>query len=219
MVADLTEVRNEELRTNAFRRHNVVMEDMYGAGVALLVVDLQNDFIDPAGSLCVQSGQEVVPFANAQIRRARSAGANVFYTQDWHPSHTPHFARDGGIWPVHCVADTWGATFVPELIIEGPVVRKGTGGEDGYSGFSMRHLESGSIRSTELAGLFAAADVKTVVLCGVATDYCVKETGHDAIRLGYNVIVLVDGVRAVDVDPGDGSRAFEALSADGAELL
>jgi nicotinamidase/pyrazinamidase len=219
MVADLTQLSNENCEQNVFRRHNVVMEDAYGPGVALLVVDLQNDFIDAAGSLCVRGGQEVVPFANAQIRLARLAGASVFYTQDWHPRHTPHFARDGGTWPVHCVADTWGAAFVPGLIIEGPVVRKGTGGEDGYSGFSMRHLESGSIRSTELSGLLAASDVKTVVLCGVATDYCVKETGHDAIRLGYNVIVLVDGVRAVDVHPGDGSRAFEALAADGAELL
>jgi nicotinamidase/pyrazinamidase len=198
---------------------SVVIEDgLYAPEVALVVVDLQNDFVDPAGSLYVRGGQELVPFANAQIGLARSAGATVVYSQDWHPPHTPHFARDGGRWPVHCVAGTRGAAFVPELIIDGPVVRKGTGGEDGYSAFSMRDVESGSVRSTELAELLAGADVRTVVLCGVATDYCVKETGLDAIRLGYGVIVLVDGVRAVDAVPGDGSRALEVLHAAGAEL-
>ncbi|HXY43009.1 MAG TPA: isochorismatase family protein [Acidimicrobiales bacterium] len=192
---------------------------LYGPGVALLVVDLQNDFVDPAGSLCVRGGDEVVSFANAQIRLAQAAGATVVYTQDWHPPHTPHFSQDGGTWPVHCVADSWGARFVRDLVVEGPVVHKGTGGEDGYSGFSMRDVESGSIRSTKLAELLAAADVHTVVLCGVATDYCVKETGLDAIRLGYKVIVLREGVRAVDAQPGDGRRALDALRAAGAELL
>lgn len=194
-------------------------DPLYGPGVALLVVDLQNDFVDPAGSLCVRGGDEVVSFANAQIRLAQAAGATVVYTQDWHPPHTPHFSQDGGTWPVHCVADSWGARFVRDLVVEGPVVHKGTGGEDGYSGFSMRDVESGSIRSTKLAELLAAADVHTVVLCGVATDYCVKETGLDAIRLGYKVIVLREGVRAVDAQPGDGRRALDALRAAGAELL
>jgi len=197
----------------------VTKDPLYGPGVALLVVDLQNDFVDPAGSLCVRGGDEVVSFANAQIRLAQAAGATVVYTQDWHPPHTPHFSQDGGTWPVHCVADSWGARFVRDLVVEGPVVHKGTGGEDGYSGFSMRDVESGSIRSTKLAELLAAADVHTVVLCGVATDYCVKETGLDAIRLGYKVIVLREGVRAVDAQPGDGRRALDALRAAGAELL
>jgi len=197
----------------------VTKDALYGPGVALLVVDLQNDFVDPAGSLCVRGGDEVVSFANAQIRLAQAAGATVVYTQDWHPPHTPHFSQDGGTWPVHCVADSWGARFVRDLVVEGPVVHKGTGGEDGYSGFSMRDVESGSIRSTKLAELLAAADVHTVVLCGVATDYCVKETGLDAIRLGYKVIVLREGVRAVDAQPGDGRRALDALRAAGAELL
>lgn len=192
---------------------------LYGPGVGLVVVDLQNDFINPAGSLYVRGGQRIVPFANAQIHRARSSGASVFYTQDWHPPHTPHFALEGGTWPVHCVRDTWGAAFAAELLVEGPVVRKGTGGEDGYSGFSMRDVQTGSIRSTELAKLLEADDVHTIVLCGVATDYCVRETGLDAIRLGYGVVVLLDGVRAVDLQPGDGLRALEDLRMAGAVLL
>lgn len=194
-------------------------DQIYGPGVALLIVDLQNDFVDAAGSLTVEGARAVVPFANTQIRRARSAGAIVIYTQDWHPPHTPHFAVDGGIWPVHCVADTWGAAFVPELLVEGPVVRKGTGGEDGYSGFSMRDVESGSVRSTELGRILSAAGVHTVVLCGLATDYCVEQTGLDAERLGFKVVVLLDGVRAVERHPGDGTKALEVLRAAGAELI
>ncbi len=189
----------------------------YGPGTALLVVDLQNDFADPRGRLYVPGGEEVLAVANIQILRARDAGATIVYTQDWHPPHTPHFAQDGGIWPVHCVAHSWGADFMPGLVVDGPVVHKGTGGEDGYSGFSMREVGTGSTTSTELAKLLSDADVHVIVLCGLATDYCVKETALDAIRLGYEVIVVTEGVRAVDLHPGDGRRALEAMGAAGVE--
>ncbi|HXY27847.1 MAG TPA: isochorismatase family protein [Acidimicrobiales bacterium] len=187
----------------------------YGPRVALLVVDLQNDFADPRGSLYVRGGEEVVAVANAHVRRARGAGAIVVYTRDWHPSHTPHFAQDGGTWPVHCVAGTWGADFVPDLVVDGPVVHKGTGGEDGYSGFSVRDPETGTTSSTELAQLLSAANVQVVVVCGLTTDYCVKETALDAIRLGYEAIVVSEGVRAVDLHPGDGRRALDAMKRAG----
>ena len=152
----------------------------YGPWFALLVVDLQNDFADPRGSLYVRGGEDIVPLANAHVRRARAAGAMVIYTQDWHPPHTPHFAQDGGTWPVHCVADTWDADFVPDLVVDGPAIQKGTGGEDGYSGFSVRDVETGTITSTELAQLLSAGGVRVIVLCGLATDYCVKETARYA---------------------------------------
>src|SRR5918994_1384164 len=97
----------------------------YDPTTALLVVDVQNDFADPQGGLYVREGEKVVPFVNDEIGQARAAGAPVFYTQDWHPVSTPHFEKDGGIWPVHCVRDTWGAEFHPALAVEGPVVRKG----------------------------------------------------------------------------------------------
>jgi len=199
------------------REHPDAVVD-YRPGVGLLVVDLQNDFVDPRGSLYVTGSEEIVPIANAQVLRAVAAGATVAYTQDWHPPHTPHFAQEGGTWPVHCVAGTWGAEFVPGLHVEGSVVHKGTGGEDGYSGFSMRDVATGSVSSTELAQLLSAAGVELIVLCGVATDYCVKETALDARRLGYRVVVLTDAVRAVDLHPGDGSRAFEAMVQAGVEL-
>jgi nicotinamidase/pyrazinamidase len=178
---------------------------------ALLVVDLQNDFADPRGSLYVRGASEVIDRANANVRLAKQAGATIAYTQDWHPAHTPHFAQDGGIWPVHCVADSWGAQFVPNLIVDGVVFRKGTGGEDGYSGFWMRDVGTGETRSTGLGDALSQAGVGLVALCGLATDYCVKETALDAIRLGYQVVVLTDAIRAVDLHPGDGERALQAM--------
>src|SRR3990172_5115624 len=106
----------------------------YDAATALIVVDVQNDFADRAGGLYVGGGEAVVPIINAEVSRARAAGAPVFYTQDWHPPSTPHFAKDGGVWPIHCVRETWGAALHPDLAVAGPVIRKGANGEDGYSG-------------------------------------------------------------------------------------
>ena len=186
---------------------------------ALLVVDLQNDFADPRGSLYVRGASEVIDRANANVRLAKQAGATIAYTQDWHPAHTPHFAQDGGIWPVHCVADSWGAQFVPNLIVDGIVFRKGTGGEDGYSGFWMRDVGTGETRSTGLGDALSQAGVGLVALCGLATDYCVKETALDAIRLGHQVVVLTDAIRAVDLHPGDGERALQAMRRAGVRCI
>lgn len=190
----------------------------YDSSTALLVVDVQNDFADPAGSLYVQGGEEVVPFIDREIEAATDAGASIFYTQDWHPPSTPHFEKDGGIWPVHCVAGTWGAEFHPDLVVRGPVVRKGTGGEDGYSGFSMRHHETGETLATELDDLLRAAGVERVVIAGLATDYCVKATGLDARDRGFPTVVLRGGVRAVDLQPGQGEEALDELRAAGVSV-
>lgn len=186
---------------------------------ALLVVDLQNDFADPRGSLYVNGSNEVVGPANACVQRAQRAGSTIAYTQDWHPAHTPHFAQDGGIWPVHCVANSWGAEFVPELIVDGVVIRKGTGGEDGYSGFSMRDVGTDTAKPTGLEEALSRAGVASIVLCGLATDYCVKETALDAIRLGFEVYVLTDTVRAVDLHPRDGERALAAMRRAGVRCI
>ena len=91
----------------------------YNERTALVVVDVQNDFADPKGSLYVKGGEEVVGVVNREIERAKSAGALIVFTQDWHPEHTPHFEADGGIWPVHCVRETWGSEFHPELKVVG----------------------------------------------------------------------------------------------------
>jgi nicotinamidase/pyrazinamidase len=188
----------------------------YEPTTALIVVDVQNDFADPAGSLSVKGGAGVVPVINAEIEAARSAGGPVFYTQDWHPPVTPHFEKDGGLWPVHCVAGTWGAEFHPVLRVEGVVVRKGTCGEDGYSGFSMRDSDTGQTRPTELDDLLKSAGVTRVVIVGLATDYCVLATGLDSLALGYATTVLEAGVRAVELQLGDGERALADLRSAGA---
>jgi nicotinamidase/pyrazinamidase len=191
----------------------------YDPQVALIVVDLQNDFADPSGSLSVRGGSEIVPVVNAEIDRALRAGAAVAYTQDWHPAHTPHFAQDGGIWPVHCVGETWGAELCPDLAVRGPIVRKGTRGEDGYSGFSMRNPAGGLPIPTELEVTIARGGARRLVVVGLATDYCVKATALDGVRLGYRTAVMLDGVRAVDLEPGDGDRALDELEKAGVVLV
>ncbi|HEX2235533.1 MAG TPA: isochorismatase family protein [Actinomycetota bacterium] len=190
----------------------------YDERTALIVVDVQNDFADPNGSLYVSGGEEVVPVINEEITRARAAGALVVYTQDWHPDTTPHFAKDGGVWPVHCVRDSWGARLHPGLDVDGATVRKGSGGEDGYSGFTIRHPETGEEWATELADLLRGRGIERVVVVGLATDYCVKETAVDAARLGFDTVVLADAMRAVELEPGDGRRAVEAMAAAGARV-
>lgn len=183
--------------------------------MALIVVDVQNDFADPEGSLAVAGGAEAIPFINDEIRRAAAAGALVVYTQDWHPATTPHFAKDGGIWPVHCVAGTRGADFHPDLIVVGDSVKKGANGEDGYSGFTMRDPVSGKQKPTEMAAMLRAHDVSVVAVVGLATDYCVKSTALDAAASGYVTRVLADGIRAVNLSPGDGARAVAEMAAAG----
>jgi nicotinamidase/pyrazinamidase len=187
----------------------------YDPRTALVVVDLQNDFADPAGGLAVRGGDQIVAGVNAEVAAARHAGAFVVYTQDWHPESTPHFAKDGGIWPVHCVGGTWGAELHPAVQVDGPRVRKGANGEDGYSGFTMRDPATGTTIPTELEALLRARAVERVVVCGLATDYCVKATALDAARLGFETRFLAAAARAVDLEPGDGDRAIEELRAAG----
>lgn len=181
------------------------------------MVDLQNDFADPAGSLSVAGAERIVPVVNAAIEQALRADALVVATQDWHPESTPHFSKDGGVWPVHCVAGSWGAELHQALRLppEAPRVTKGSNGEDGYSGFTMRDPETGEERPTELEALLRERGVARVVVCGLATDYCVKATAIDAATLGFETTVLTDAVAAVNLDPGDGDRAIEEMRAAG----
>ena len=191
----------------------------YSSRTALIVVDVQNDFADPAGSLSVGGGQAIIPIVNSEIAAVRGAGGLAVYTQDWHPEHTPHFARDGGIWPVHCVAGTWGAEFHPRLVVDGPVVRKGSNGEDGYSGFTMRDPLTETTVSTELEGVLVERGIERVVVAGLATDYCVRATALDAVRLGFGTSLLLDAIAAVDLAPGDGHRAVDEMRAAGIVVL
>ena len=183
---------------------------------ALIVVDMQNDFAHPDGSLYVRGAESVIASVNAQIVKALAAGSRVVYTRDWHPESTPHFEKDGGIWPVHCVAGSWGAAYHERVLIAGPEVKKGRNGEDGYSGFSMRDPLTGDETSTGLLDLLG--DAKSVVVTGLALDYCVKETALDARRHGLDVFLPLGATAAVDLSEGDGEAAVRALQTVGVTI-
>jgi nicotinamidase/pyrazinamidase len=194
------------------------VKERYGPTTALIVVDVQNDFADPKGSLYVDGASDVVRMASSEARIASEKGAFVVYSQDWHPASTPHFQKDGGIWPVHCVGDTWGAAFHPNLLVVGPTVRKGTHGEDGYSAFTMRDPQTGETMPTELAAmLHERGNTKTVVV-GLESDYCVCATAIDAAHLKFDTEVLQDAIASVDLAEGDGDKAKAAMAAAGCVL-
>ncbi len=191
----------------------------YDEQTALIVVDVQNDFADPRGSLYVKGGEEVPAVINREIAAARQAGATVVYTADWHPEHTPHFAKDGGIWPDHCVAGTWGAEFHPDLDVKGTMVRKGTGGEDGYSGFTVEDPVTHERAETGMDELLRTHGIHKVVVVGLATDYCVKATALDARAKGYDTTVLTRAVRAVNLEEGDGEKALAEMAQAGIHIV
>ncbi|MBI4510981.1 MAG: isochorismatase family protein [Deltaproteobacteria bacterium] len=172
-----------------------------GAGDALVVVDVQNDFL-PGGSLAVPHGDEVIAALNRAIDVFVARGQPVFATRDWHPPNQCSFRARGGPWPPHCVQGTPGASFAPGLRLQSgtQVVSKGTDPErDAYSGF----------QGTDLADRLRAVSAKHLFVGGLATDYCVLNTVKDALDRDFAVSVLVDAVRAVDVNPGDGVRALD----------
>lgn len=181
-----------------------------GPGDALLVVDVQNDFL-PGGALGIRGGDAVVAPVNRVLAVWRKRGLPVFLSRDWHPAGHCSFTAQGGPWPVHCVAGTHGAEFAAALeIAPGDVViSKATrADQDAYS----------ALDGTPLAESLRARGVRRLFIAGLATDYCVRATGRDARAAGLEVVVLKDAVCAVDVQPGDGDRALDELAAEGCEL-
>jgi nicotinamidase-related amidase len=179
-----------------------------GVGDALVVVDVQNDFL-PGGALAVPDGGAVVPVINEYLRRFGERGLPVYATRDWHPADHCSFRSSGGIWPPHCVAGSAGAAFAADLALprDATVIAKGTAAErDAYSGFA----------GTDLDQRLRAAGIRRLFVAGLATDYCVLSTVRDALALGYSTVVLLDAVRAVDVKPGDGRAAIAQMLALGA---
>ncbi|MEO2106695.1 MAG: isochorismatase family protein [Actinomycetota bacterium] len=186
---------------------------------ALLVVDVQHDFADPHGGLYVPDGEAIVPGINALVAAARPAGSTVVATQDWHPPSTPHFSADGGVWPVHCVRDTWGAALHRDLSRDADLIlRKGTGGEDGYSAFGVADPTTGATTPTGLAAYLSARGISRVVVVGLALDVCVKATALDAVGAGLETTVRADLCRAVDLSPGDGDAAVAAMQEAGVSV-
>lgn len=203
------------------------MTQPYSPDTALIVVDMQHDFADPAGSLYVRGGQDLITPIAAEISAARACGALVLFTQDWHPEHTPHFARDGGVWPVHCVHDSPGAAFVPGLLPDDQdpaeevetLVRKGSGTEDGYSGFSVTDLRTQQVRDTTLSTVLDENGVMKLVVVGLAGDWCVAATAADGVRLGYTVSVPLSLTRFVELAAGDTDAALVKMRSAGVTLV
>ena len=170
----------------------------------LIVVDLQVDFC-PGGALAVAEGDDVVAPVNGLLE---ITGWMKVATRDWHPADHASFEAQGGIWPVHCVAETRGAAFHPRMEagkVEMVVSKATTRDAEAYSGFD----------GTTLADDLREAGIERLFVCGLATDYCVKATALDARREGFEVVVVEDAIRAVNVNPGDGKKAIEEMRAAG----
>ncbi|MER3420738.1 MAG: bifunctional nicotinamidase/pyrazinamidase [Chloroflexota bacterium] len=185
-------------------------------GDALLIVDVQNDFC-PGGSLPVPHGDEVVPVLNEYARRFRAAGLPVIASRDWHPAQTKHFQSGGGQWPPHCVQGTPGAEFHPDLRLpEGTIiVSKGMDpNQDSYTAF-----DAVTDDGRPLLQLLRDLGVRRLFVGGLATDYCVRASVLDARRQGFEVVVLRDAVRGVDLQPGDAERALQEMLAAGAREM
>ena len=171
----------------------------------LLVVDVQNDFC-PGGALAVPDGNKVVPVINKLMGRFDV----VVASKDWHPKRTVHFQK----WPVHCVHNTRGAEFHPDIVstqIE-QVFLKGTGNkDDGYSAFEATNLD--------LEKYLKEKNVTELYVTGLATDYCVRASAIDATKKGFKTFVITDAIAAVNVKPGDDRKALEEMEEAGAHLL
>lgn len=182
---------------------------------ALLIVDVQNDFC-PGGALPVPEGDAVVVPLNALAEKVAREGGLVVASRDWHPRTTRHFAEFGGKWPVHCVQSTPGAEFHPDLRLpEGTViVSKGTSEQDdGYSAFEGRTDEGKTLQE-----VLSERGIRKVLVGGLATDYCVRASALDALQHGYEVYLLTDAIRGVNLQPDDSARAVAEMESAGAKL-
>lgn len=180
---------------------------------ALLIVDVQNDFC-PGGALAVPDGALVVPILNVCAERVRDAGGAVFASRDWHPAGTQHFLEQGGPWPAHCVQDTTGAAFHPDLRLPAGtvVISKGDNRRDhGYSAF-----DGAAADGRTLAESLSAASAGRLLVGGLATDYCVLNSVLDARRHGFDTVLLLDAIRGIEIHEGDVARALDRMLRAGA---
>jgi nicotinamidase/pyrazinamidase len=180
------------------------------SGDALLIVDVQNDFC-PGGALGVREGDQIIPVLNRWIDEAQKKNIPIYLTRDWHPAGHVSFQERGGPWPPHCVQDTTGAAFHPSLQLPKTyeVITKGHEHHaDSYSAFG----------GTDLGERLKKAGVRRLWVGGLAQDYCVRETSLDALRAGFEVHVIVEATRPVDVQTDDGKRALEDIRRAGAIL-
>jgi len=178
---------------------------------ALIIVDMQNDFM-PGGALPVKDGNKIIPVINGYISKFREKNRPIYATRDWHPENHISFKERGGPWPKHCVQNTWGAKFHKDLNIsytEDIIIDKAyMKDKDAYSGFQDTYLDNDLRRR----------GIKRLFICGVAIEYCVRATVLDALNLGYEVIILRDAIKGVDLKPGDSEKALNEMIERGAIL-
>lgn len=177
---------------------------------ALLITDIQNDFL-PGGALSVAYGDTIIPVINSYIRRFEAAGAHIIASRDWHPVNHMSFQPQGGLWPPHCIQDTEGARFSPDLNLPNHalVVSKAT---------NVNHEAYSAFDGTPLASNLLSLKINRLFINGLATDYCVVNTALDARKLGFEVVILMDATLGINIQPGDVDRAVEAMQKAGAKL-
>lgn len=178
---------------------------------ALIVINIQNDFCS-GGALAVAGGDKVIVPTNQLIAYFRQRGALIFYTRDWHPANHYSFQAQGGLWPVHCVQGTPGAAFHRDLDVPPDAIIMDKAWMQDSDDFSGK-------TSSELFTRLAQSGVRHVVLAGLATEYCIKFTALDARAEGFDVVVILDAIRAVNVRPGDDQRALDEMRAHDVRLV
>lgn len=178
---------------------------------ALIVVDIQNDFCS-GGALEVKDAEQIVELVNRLIKRFESDGMPVVFTRDWHPVNHISFIENGGIWPVHCVAGSVGAEFHPDLYFPSVsilVSKANTAEDEAYSGF----------QGTGLFSNLRDLGIEELIVVGLATDYCVKNTVLDALKLGFSVDVVKEAVKAVNIDSNDEIISLNEMKKHGARVI
>lgn len=182
---------------------------------SLLIVDVQRDFC-PRGALGVSGGDKIVPRINKYIKLFTKAKLPIFATRDWHPKKTKHFKKFGGIWPLHCIQGTKGAQFHPKLKLPKGVILLYKGmdpEENSYSSFYAQDAQG-----TAFMSLLKILRIEEIYICGLATDYCVKYTGMDALKHGFRVKILSDAIKGVNLKPDDSQLALGFLTKLGLKL-
>jgi nicotinamidase/pyrazinamidase len=174
----------------------------------LIITDIQLDFL-PGGAIPVKEGDQIIPILNDYTKLFASVKAKIVASRDWHPANHISFEAQGGSWPPHCVQESVGAKFSPALKLpkDVTVVSKATNpNKEAYSVFT----------ETELEKQLKTAGIARIFIGGLATDYCVVNSVLDARKVGFDVVVLADATRGIDVNPGDVEKAFATMKSAGA---
>jgi len=183
---------------------------------ALLIVDLQNDFC-PGGALAVPDGDKIVGPVNKYIKIFKQNKLPIFASRDWHPANSKHFKDFGGIWPVHCVENTKGADFHPQLKLPKDTILLYKGmdpDKDSYSAFQAEDL-----KKEPFLKILRRLKINELWVCGLATDYCVKSSVLDALKYGFKVKLLVDAIKGVDLKKNDSKKAIKKMLEKGAKKM